>query len=199
MKLLPLERSLLFSKKMNRKTAMQTILLKNKEQLIIREATKEDASRAIDYIKKVGDETDFLTFAGDELSREKSEQEKIIEDHRIAENQIFLVAEIGNEIVGLLNVATRKRERLKHVGEFGISVLKAHWGKGIASIMLKIMINWAKENKIITKLNLQVLSHNESAIKLYKKHGFEMEGCMRRDFYIKGQYYDAYFMGMLID
>ena len=184
---------------LSQKNKMQTILLKNKEQLIIREATKEDAPAAIDYIKRVGDETDFLTFAGDELSREKSEQEKIIEDHRIAENQIFLVAEIGNEIVALLNVHTRPRERLKHVGEFGISVLKAHWGKGIASILLKTMINWAKENKIIKKLNLEVLSHNESAIKLYKKHGFEMEGCMRRDFYIKGQYYDAYFMGMLID
>ena len=178
---------------------MKEIILPTNETLVIRIAQKGDAEAMLQYLKIVGNETDFLTFSGDEIKRSQSEQEKIIADHKNVENKIFLIAEINHQVVGLSNVSSRSRERLKHVGEFGVSTLKAHWGKGIATHLITVMIAWAKANPIIKKLNLLVLVHNESAIRLYKKLGFEIEGCLRSDFYIKGKFYDTYFMGMFID
>ena len=61
------------------------------------------------------------------------------------------------------------------------------------------MIDWAKESGIIRKLNLKVLVTNDAAIKLYKKFGFEVEGLIKRDFYIKNKFQDTLIMGLIID
>jgi len=41
---------------------MKTVQLKNREQILMREAEKPDAAAMIEYVKVVADETDFLTF-----------------------------------------------------------------------------------------------------------------------------------------
>ena len=176
-----------------------TYTLKTGEQLIIREATRSDASDMIQYVKQVGDETDFLTFEGSQFNKSEQEEITIIQEHKDRPNQIFLLALIDEELVGMLNVVASPKPRLQHVGEFGVSVLKSHWNKGIASILIKMMISWAEESKIIKKINLKVLQNNKVALQLYKRLGFEIEGLLRRDFFIKDVYYDAYMMGMIVD
>ncbi|MDX2304565.1 MAG: GNAT family N-acetyltransferase [Microscillaceae bacterium] len=180
---------------------MQTIeiTLKNEELLSVREGVKEDASAAIDYLNRVAYETDFLSFGGGEFTKTIAEEEQYIERHQNCENQIFLIAEIKGEIAGILTVDASPKSRFRHVVEFGISIPKAHWGKGIGSILIRIMIDWAKEGKVIRKINLKVRSDNESAIQLYKKFGFEIEGLMRRDAFIRDRFFDTYVMGLLID
>ena len=178
---------------------MRQITLENQEQLTIREAIAKDANRIITYVKQVGDETDFLTFSGADFHKEIDEEIAIIEAHQKADNQIFLVADINDNIVGLLNVNANQRPRLRHIGEFGISVRKAHWNKKIGSHILNYMIDWAKANPLIRKINLKVLTNNESAIHVYKKLGFEIEGLIKRDFYLNGEFTDCYWMGLEID
>lgn len=178
---------------------MKTHPLKTGEVLTIREATAEDAARMIRYVKTVGEETDFLTFSGSEFDLSVEAEAKFIESHRNSENQLFIIGELDGEVVSLLNLSASQKPRLAHYGEIGISVLKAHWGKGIGRAMMAYTIAWAKETGIIRKLNLKVLTGNTSAIRLYQKLGFEMEGTIRRDFYLDGQFQDAYCMGLLID
>ncbi len=178
---------------------MQQIILENQEQLTIREAEAKDASRIITYVKQVGDETDFLTFSGADFHKEIEEEIAIIEAHQKAANQIFLLAEIHDEIVSILNVSASQRPRLKHIGEFGVSVKKAHWNKKIGSHILKYMIHWAKTSQVIRKINLKVLASNESAIHIYSKLGFEIEGVLSRDFCLNDQFSDCYCMGLKID
>ena len=168
-------------------------------EIIIRDAQIKDASAILKYVKQIGDETDFLSFAGDEFNKSLSEEELIIEQHRQAENQIFIVAEKDNQIVGLLNVNSSQKNRLKHRGEFGISVLKAHWGQGIASKLIQHMIHWAKYEARLKKLDLKVDENNEIAINLYKKFGFEMEGLVKRDMLINGRFTNSLIMGLMID
>lgn len=60
-------------------------------------------------------------------------------------------------------------------------------------------IRWATDNRIIKKLNLAVLENNVAAIQLYKKNGFEVEGRLKKDFFIDEQYYDAILMGMIVE
>lgn len=40
---------------------------------------------------------------------------------------------------------------------------------------------------------------DDRAINLYKKFGFEVEGLIRRSFFVNGTYYNAYHMGKIID
>ncbi|WP_052045184.1 GNAT family N-acetyltransferase [Caloranaerobacter azorensis] len=84
-----------------------------------------------------------------------------------SDNKLFLIAEIEGEIVGNLSFKGSNRRRLKHAGEFGISVKKEYWNMGIASQLIKELIEWAKSSGIIKKINLKVMEDNERAINLY--------------------------------
>jgi RimJ/RimL family protein N-acetyltransferase len=178
---------------------MNKTTLKSGEILTIREATKADASALLQHVKKVGDESDFLTFSGSEFNYSLAEEEAIIEKHRQNPNQIFLLGFVNGEVVSVMNVEASQKPRLQHIGEFGISVVKAHWGKGVGSAMIQFMIHWAKNTGLIRKINLRVVEKNTSAIHLYKKLGFEMEGRIKRDFWVNGEFQDAYCMGILIN
>jgi len=173
--------------------------LKNQQPLLIREAEKADASEMIKYIHQIAAETDFLSFGEGEFNVTIQEEERIIARHHQAINCLFILAILNGEIVGMLNVKASGKPRMRHIGEFGISVLKNHWGKGIGTALIRSMMDWAKATGVIRKLNLKVQTSNHTAIQLYKKLGFVKEGLIRRDSCIRGVFYDTYAMGMLID
>ena len=177
----------------------KNIKTKSGEGLIIREVIATDASTLIEYVNKVVGESNFLTLGVGDFNKTVEEEEKIIEDHSSAKNRIFLVAEINGNVVGLLNVNASNKPRIEHIGDFGVTVLKDHWGKGIGSSLIEAMLDWAKSTEIIRKINLNVQANNEAAIALYKKYGFEIEGIIRRDSFIDGKFYDSYAMGILIN
>ena len=176
-----------------------SISLSSGEIARIREAVQSDAASLITYVNQVGGESDFLTFGGGEFSKTLEEESAIIEEHRIALNRVFLIAEVKGEIAGILNVNAGAKSRLQHIGTFGITVQKKYWGEGIGSLLMEAMIDWAKANPIIRKINLEVLTDNPSAIALYKKFGFEIEGTIRRSLFLNGKFSDSYAMGLLID
>ena len=170
----------------------------NIEELIIRPATIDDAEAIIKHVKIVGDETDFLTFSSNDFNKSIEEERQIIQDHNSTDNQLFVVAEYNGQIIGVSNMMASQKPRLRHIGEFGISVLKSYWGHGIGSAIIKYLIDWAKKGGVITKINLIVQQDNIKAYRLYEKLGFEKEGELRRALKVNGVYYDAYYMGMLL-
>lgn len=172
------------------------IFLKNGQTAIIREAQKEDAGKMIEYLNLIAGESDYLTFGQGELSINEEIEESIIEEHKKADNQIMLIAKINDQIIANLNFTGGKRQRIRHTGEFGVSVLKEYWGNGIAKALIDCLIEWAKAEGIVTKINLRVREDNEKAKELYKKIGFIEEGRITREFYIKGKYYSSIIMGL---
>ena len=178
---------------------MVQLKLKNGQNLIIRTAKKEDALNLINYINKIGGESDFLTFGDNEFDISIEKEEVILESYIDGENKIYLIAEIENKIVGSLNYSRGIRQRTKHTGEFGISVAKKYWGLGIGKELIRYMIDWAKKGNVVRKINLRVREDNETAINLYTKLGFKKEGIISRDFHVGGKYYSSIFMGLEID
>lgn len=167
--------------------------------LTIRKVTKEDAADFVEYMSKIGGQSDFLTFGDGELTITLESEEAMIEECLKSDNTLFIAAVIDNKIVGSLNFHAGSRPRICHTGEFGITVIKEYWGKGIGTELLKYMIEWAKASKTVTKINLRVRSDNEKAFHLYSKFGFKIEGLITRDFFINGVYYDSIAMGLEIN
>ena len=178
---------------------MKKYLLKNGEQLTIREAVKEDAKNLIEYVKQVGTESDFLSFGKGEFNISLADEEKMLEAHLATDNAIYLVAEINGKLVGSLNFSGGKRPRTKHFGEFGVSVIKSHWNLGIGEKLISYMIEWAKESGVIRKINLKVRADHQHGIHLYEKMGFKQEGIISRFFYLHERFYDVIEMGLEID
>ena len=67
------------------------------------------------------------------------------------------------------------KARLAHRCDMGVSVLKEFWGLGIASEIMKVIIDKAKEVGF-EQIELQVVEENAPARHLYKKFGFYETG-----------------------
>lgn len=171
--------------------------LKNGITITIRKGRIEDAELYTHYLKQVGGETDNLTFGneGFELETVKGG----ITRFTASDNSTMIMALHDNKIVGCLTFDGDKRPRLKHSGNFGLTVLKEYWGLKIGTILLEIMIKWAKETKVIRKINLKVREDNTKAIQLYKKFNFKEEGLVTREYFINNRFYSNILMGLELD
>lgn len=163
--------------------------------VIVREASPDDATELLSFARLVAGETQFLSFAPDEFDVTDDEERALLRQSRRSDNQLFLVAVMDESIVGSLHFSAGRRPRVRHSGEFGISVRRDYWGLGIGSRLISSMLDWAKRSQVVTKINLRVRTDNQRAIRLYERLGFEKEGTIRRDFLIDGTYYDAHWMG----
>lgn len=178
---------------------MKKQVLRDGREIIIRRAVKSDAYKMVQYVSKIGGESDNLTFGLNEFDLTAEKEELIIESINSKDNSLMIVAELDGEIVSMLSFGGGVRPRTRHAGEFGITVKKAFWGLGIGGAMLDYMITWARDTRIIRKINLKARIDNKNAIALYKKYGFKEEGVTTRDLHINDVFYDSLLMGLEID
>lgn len=172
--------------------------LTNGSSLRVREAEERDAAAVLHYVSLIAGESDFLTFGPEEFEVTLADERRLLRASLETDNQIYLLAEIDDSIVGSLRFAGGHRPRTRHAGEFGMSVLRAFWGLGIGGHLLEVLIGWAQNSGIITKLNLRVRTDNQRALALYRRFGFELEGTQRREIVIDGESFDHHCMGLLL-
>jgi RimJ/RimL family protein N-acetyltransferase len=176
----------------------RTHVLKDGRVLLIRAAAVEDARALLDFSDGVSGESDFLSFGPGEFELTEPQEQEFIRGCLAADNQLFLMGVMDGEVVAVLVFTGGRRKRIRHCGEFGVSVRKTHWGLGIGSFMLDALIEWARGAGVITKINLRVRTDNERAIQLYERKGFVVEGTLRREMLLDGTYHDHYWMGFLL-
>ena len=116
-----------------------------------------------------------------------------------SDNSLAIVALAGEEIVGSLTFDGGRRPRLRHAGEFGISVLQAYSGLGLGKALIEYMLAWAERGGVVRKINLKVRVDNEPAIRLYERMGWVHEGRTTRDTLIDGRFSDCLTMGREVD
>jgi putative acetyltransferase len=109
-----------------------------------------------------------------------------------------LVAVVENRAVGMLGLHTfPDAPRRRHAGEIGISVHDEWQGKGIGKALMRAGLELADNWLNLTRLELEVYTDNESAIRLYERFGFEREGTLRQHAFRDGHYVDSYMMARL--
>ena len=81
--------------------------------------------------------------------------------------------------------------------EIGNVMIGEHTHKGLASDALLLLINFAFAQLNMHRLYLEVWAGNTTAIGLYKKFGFELEGVARQSRFSDGHYRDIAHMGLL--
>lgn len=159
-------------------------------EIVYREAGPGDAARLLEYLKKVGGETDNLTFGADGIPLTVEQEEALLEQIESSENSCFFLALDGETIVGNACVDGSRNPRLRHRSNLAITVLRAYWGRGVGSELMARMIAFAKDAGA-ELLSLEVRSDNERAKALYRKFGFVRFGVFPKYFKIGGQYYDV--------
>lgn len=109
-----------------------------------------------------------------------------------------LVAVAGDRVVGMFGLHTfPARPRRHHAGAVGMSVHDGWQGQGVGTALMRAGLDLADNWLGLTRLELEVYTDNEPAIRLYERFGFEREGLLRRHAYRDGRYVDAYPMARL--
>jgi len=111
-----------------------------------------------------------------------------------------LVACADGEVVGQLGLHTSpNRPRRRHVGQIGMAVRDDWQGKGVGSALMQAAIDLADQWLNLSRLELEVYTDNERALKLYQKFGFAIEGTAIDFAFRDGQFVDVYLMARLRD
>ena len=114
------------------------------------------------------------------------------------EGLYMLVACVDDEIVGQIGLHTSpNRPRRRHVGQIGMAVRDDWQGKGVGTALMQAAIDLADRWLNLSRLELDVYTDNEPAIKLYRKFGFTSEGTAVNYAFRDGQFVDVYLMARL--
>jgi RimJ/RimL family protein N-acetyltransferase len=175
------------------------ITLRDGRTVRIRRAQPEDAEAVLGYLRRVGGETVNLTFGAEGPGLTEAEEQEYLARVTASDNSLAILAVVGDEVVGSLTFDGGRRARLRHAGEFGISVAQAYAGQGIGKALIAYMLAWAERGGVVRKINLKVRADNEPAIRLYERMGWVLEGRTTRDTLIDGEFNDCLLMGREVD
>ncbi|MCA8991514.1 MAG: GNAT family N-acetyltransferase [Planctomycetaceae bacterium] len=172
--------------------------LKDGTTVTIRKATGADAELVLEYVEAISLESNFLTFGPGEFGITLEEERAYFDSLLKMGNALFLLAFVESQLVASINFSGGVRPRIRHVGEMGVSVRESHCGKGIAGLLIDLLVEWAKQGGVVRKINLKVRTDNHRAIELYQRKGFEIEGTVKADFALGETYYDQHCMGLVV-
>lgn len=113
----------------------------------------------------------------------------LYEKHIHDRNERRFVAELEHARVGLAELV-----EINHIhrrAEFQMIIAPEFQGKGYATVVTELAIEYAFTVLNLYKLFLVVDSDNLRALSVYKKVGFEQEGILRDEFFVGGEYKDA--------
>lgn len=173
-------------------------MLKLDKQVVIRNATTEDAARILAYMRQVLTESDNLTMEPDEFHMTVEQEEAFLSTTIASPHDVMKVAVVEDKIISTAGFHGTDRRRLSHRVGLGISVLKPYQGMGIGRAMMKALIDDAKRIGKTT-IELEVRADNSNAIHLYESLGFVLEGRKKDRFNVKEGYVDTLMMALYME
>jgi len=171
------------------------IYTKDKRGVILRNANESDAAALLHYLKTTAAETRFLMREPEEITLSLEQQEAFLRGKEEAERELMLIAELDGEHVGNCSVSSLGNyERYRHRCSVAIALYQKYCGLGIGKQMLQTVLDVAKTCGY-EQAELEVVTTNEAAIRLYQSLGFEIYGELKHSMkYKDGSYAEEYLM-----
>lgn len=171
------------------------ISAKDGRKVVLRSANVSDAPALLHYLKTTASETKFLMREPEEIKITIDQQEAFIKSKQEAERELMLIAELDGEHVGNCSVSSYgSYQRYSHRCSVAIALYQEFCGLGIARQMMETVLEVGKEFGY-EQAELEVVTTNEKALRLYESLGFEVYGTQSHSMrYKDGTYADAYLM-----
>ena len=114
-------------------------------------------------------------------------------------DMMFLICDGDLTPVGTISLVDVDHRNQK--AEFGRLLIASpeNRGKGLAMLASKKLLDFGRNQLNLTKIYLYVFSTNSRAISLYKKLGFQAEGCFAGDIFSEGQWQDVIRMAVIFE
>lgn len=175
---------------------MHTIKFLDK-QIDIREVRVIDAEKLMSLQENLERSGFMLHEPGERVRTLEEESLRLEKVVRTLSTNIWVV-ELNNDIIGQITVVRGETKRRKHSAYLALGVHSDYQNRGIAGKLLEYVFGWAKTAGI-KRLELTVITQNTSAVHLYKKKGFKVEGEKINSLLIENRFVNEYYMYKNID
>jgi UDP-4-amino-4,6-dideoxy-N-acetyl-beta-L-altrosamine N-acetyltransferase len=108
----------------------------------------------------------------------------------------YWIIELDGKPVGVVNLADIDRHNRRCSWAFYLAD-PATRGQGVGSWVERFVLRHVFETLRLEKLCCEVLEGNEAVVRLHERHGFTVEGRLRRHVYKAGRPYDVYALAIL--
>lgn len=174
--------------------------LKNGHSVVFRTVLPSDVKTYLAFFKKIPHEsTHTLQYVG-QPERTSSETSERLRSVLGASGALQIGAFLDGQMIGFLGFRTPASTHpwVKHIGEFGMMILKDYWGLGLGKRLLDIMDVHARALGL-TRIEANVRTTNERGVSLYRHHGYTVEGTRRNAALINGEYEDEYYIAKILN
>jgi len=160
----------------------KTVPLRGGAPCLLRAALPEEAAETLACFLRTHGETDYLLSYPEESGRSEEKQRAFLKAMLAAPRGAELCAWVDGHLAGMAGFScVGERIKTRHRAEFGISVEKAYWGRGIGRALTQACIALARAAGY-RQLELDVVAENAAAIALYESCGFAEYGRNPRGF-----------------
>ena len=163
-------------------------------QVTIRRISLDDIESLHACLDSVARERKYLGFT--QATPIEETRKSLVED--MERGVIRLIALDASKVVGWCHIRPDRWEGFTHAGWLGMGVLKEYRHQGIGSALLHQALAEAR-NRGLERVELSVFASNVSAIHLYEKFKFEIEGRKKRARKIDGRYDDIIVMALIFE
>ncbi|WP_082235156.1 GNAT family N-acetyltransferase [Halobacillus massiliensis] len=160
-----------------------------------RRITTADLPEFLQLIDAVERDSEYMLMEPGERDFQ-SEEEKISKILNLP-NCVIIAAEMDHKLAGYIMGLGGQAVRNRHSVYLVAGVLKEYRGRGIGTQLFDSVESWAV-SKNIHRLELTTAVKNTSAVHLYKKAGFEIEGIKKDSLKINQSFIDEYYMCKII-
>jgi ribosomal protein S18 acetylase RimI-like enzyme len=157
----------------------------------IRRSRLTDAESLCDAINSVAREKWWLATADGFTAEQTRSFLKFVTDHALSQ----VVAVAGGLVVGWCDVVPKGPRGFSHVGALGMGVRREWRRQGVGRRLLDECLALARSAGL-EKIELEVFTDNEGAIRLYESLGFVREGVKCRARKLEGRYQDVLLMAL---
>lgn len=144
--------------------------------LAIRNASITDAVLLCNAERETARTPGLLISRPSEFSS-KSFEEKI---DVLTREGLYVVAERSGLVVGHALLEPNRLESLAHVYSLTIVVHPNNLGQGVGQALMTVLLEWARAQPGLLKIELRVRETNSHARRLYEKFGFVEEGRLEK-------------------
>ena len=107
---------------------------------------------------------------------------------------VFSIENLKGDYIG--DIRFNSIDERHGVFELGISIWRNYRNKGYAKAAVKILLDYAFNERRLNKCNVDCIGCNTASIALWKSLGFKEEGVIRESFFFNGTFHDKIILGM---
>jgi [ribosomal protein S5]-alanine N-acetyltransferase len=162
-------------------------------KFVVRELLREDLDAI--YTFMINKEIAYLTDHDPTITYEEfvDKYELYLDGHAL-DLKIFVI-ELDGLVIGKMELGY---DMMNKTGIFDIIIgNKMLWGRGIAKKALKVLFSYGFKDLRLNKISCEVFRFNESSIGLMKKMNMSIDGILRQEQWVHGQFVDVFIFSIL--